>query len=59
MNKQTIGTAAILTGLVGALYGLGLVEASMDTPTLLTGVGISFTSAMLLYVGQLFVRDEI
>lgn len=59
MTKQTMGTAAILTGLVGALYGVGLVEASMDTETLLTGVGISLTSAMLLYVGQLFVRDEI
>jgi len=59
MTKERIGSAAVLTGIVGALFGVGVIEGSMDTNTLLVGVGISFTSAMLMYVGLLLVRDEI
>ena len=59
MTKERIGSAAVITGIVSALFGVGVIEGSMDTDTLLIGVGISFASAMLMYTGLLLVRDEI
>ena len=59
MTKERIGSAAVITGIVSALFGVGVIEGSMDTDTLLVGVGISFASAMLMYTGLLLVRDEI
>jgi hypothetical protein len=59
MTKERIGSAAVITGMVGALFGVGVIEGSMDTSMLLVGVGISFVSAMSMYTGLLLVRDEI
>ena len=59
MTKERIGSVAVITGMVGALFGVGVIEGSMDTSTLLAGVAVSMVSAALMYVGLLFVRDEI
>ena len=50
---------AVITGIVGAMFGVGTVEASMNTQDMITGVGIAMTSCMLMYIGTLLVKEEI
>ena len=57
--KQNIGMAAVITGIVGAMFGVGGVEASMNAQELITGIGVSVTSLMLMYMGVLLVKEEI
>ena len=57
--KQNIGMAAVVTGIVGAMFGVGGVEASMNAQELIAGIGVAVTSLMLMYMGVLLVKEEI
>ena len=57
--KQKIGAAAVITGIVGAGFGVGGVENSVETADLIASVGVALTSLMLLYLGTLLVKEEI
>ena len=57
--KQNIGMAAVVTGIIGAMFGVGGVEASTNAQELITGVGVAVTSLMLMYLGTLLVKEEI
>jgi hypothetical protein len=57
--KQKIGIAAVIVGIVGAGFGVGGVENSMETAELIASIGVAVTSLMLLYLGTLMVREEI
>jgi hypothetical protein len=57
--KQKIGIAAVIVGIVGAGFGIGGVENSMETAELIASIGVAVTSLMLLYLGTLMVREEI
>jgi hypothetical protein len=57
--KVKLGMVAVITGIVGAMFGVGTVEASMNTQDMITGVGIAMTSCMLMYIGTLLVKEEI
>ena len=55
--KVKVGMIAVVAGIVGAMFGLGAVEASITTPELITGLGISVTSLMLMYAGVELIKD--
>ncbi len=57
--KVKLGMAAVITGIVGAMFGVGGVENSADTAELIASVGVAVTSLMLMYVGTLLVKEEI
>ena len=57
--KQKIGAVAVITGIVGAGFGVGGVENSVETADLIASVGVALTSLMLLYLGTLLVKEEI
>jgi high-affinity Fe2+/Pb2+ permease len=57
--KQKIGIAAVIVGIVGAGFGIGGVENSLETAELIASIGVAVTSLMLLYLGTLMVREEI
>ena len=57
--KVKLGMVAVITGIVGAGFGVGGVEASMNAQELITGVGVAVTSLMLMYLGTLLVKEEI
>ena len=57
--KVKLGMVAVITGIVGAGFGVGGVEASMNTAELIAGVGVAVTSLMLVYLGTLLVKEEI
>ena len=57
--KQKIGAAAVITGIVGAGFGVGGVENSVETADLIASVGVALTSLMLMYLGTLLVKEEI
>ncbi len=57
--KQKIGMAAVITGIVGAGFGVGGVENSTETAQLIASVGVAVTSLMLMYMGTLLVNDRI
>ncbi len=57
--KQKIGMAAVVTGIVGAGFGVGGVENSTETAQLIASVGVAVTSLMLMYLGTLLVNDRI
>ncbi len=57
--KVKLGMAAVITGIVGAMFGVGGVENSADTAELIASVGVSVTSLMLMYLGTLLVKEEI
>ena len=52
-----VGMIAVMAGLVGALFGVGAVEASISTQELITGLGIAVTSCMLMYAGVELVKE--
>jgi drug/metabolite transporter (DMT)-like permease len=57
--KVKLGMIAIIVGIVGAMMGVGGVEASANLQELITGVGVAVTSLMLMYLGTLLVKEEI
>lgn len=57
--KQKIGMLAVITGIVGAGFGVGGVENSVETLDLIASIGVAVTSLMLVYLGTLLVREEI
>ena len=59
LMKVKLGMAAVITGIVGALFGVGGLENSADTAELIASVGVAVTSLMLMYVGTLLVKEEI
>ena len=57
--KVKLGMIAVITGIVGAGFGVGGVENSTTTEQLIASVGVAVTSLMLMYVGTLLIREEI
>jgi len=57
--KVRLGMIAVITGIVGAGFGVGGVENSTTTEQLIASVGVAVTSLMLMYVGTLLIREEI
>ena len=57
--KQNIGMAAVVAGIIGALFGVGGVENSETTEQLIASIGVAVTSLMLMYLGTLLVKEEI
>ena len=57
--KQNIGAAAVITGIVGAGFGVGGVENSVETAQLIASIGVAVTSLMLMYLGTLLINDRI
>jgi drug/metabolite transporter (DMT)-like permease len=57
--KVKLGMIAVITGIVGAMFGVGGVENSETTEQLIAGIGVAVTSLMLMYVGTLLVKEEI
>ena len=57
--KQHIGMAAVVTGIVGAMFGVGGIENSIEFTDMIASIGVAVTSCMLLYVGTLLVKEEI
>ena len=57
--KTNIGMAAIMTGIVGCMFGVGGVENSVSVNDLVASVGVAVTSLMLMYLGTLLVKEEI
>ena len=55
--QAKVGMIAVMAGIVGALFGVGTVEASVTTEQLITGVGIAVTSCMLMYAGVQLVKE--
>ena len=47
---------AVMLGIVGALFGVGMVEAAMTTEQLIGSVGATVTSLMLMYAGVELVK---
>lgn len=57
--KVKLGMVAVITGIVGAMAGVGGVENSVETADLVASIGVAVTSLMLMYVGTLLVKEEI
>ena len=57
--KVKLGMVAIIVGIVGAGFGAGGVENSMNTQDMIASIGVAVTSLMLMYVGTLLVKEEI
>jgi nitrate/nitrite transporter NarK len=57
--KVKLGMVAVIVGIIGAMSGVGGVEASTNLQEMITGIGVAVTSLMLLYVGTLLVKEEI
>ena len=57
--KSKIGMLAVILGILGAGFGVGGVENSVETQDLIASIGVAVTSLMLMYVGTLLVREEI
>ncbi len=57
--KVKLGMVAVIAGIVGAGFGVGGVENSMNTQELIAGIGVAVTSLMLMYIGVQLVKEEI
>lgn len=57
--KVKLGMVAVVAGIVGAGFGVGGVEASMNTQELIASIGVAVTSLMLMYIGVQLVKEEI
>jgi hypothetical protein len=55
--QAKVGMIAIIAGIVGALFGVGIVEASETGQQLIAGIGISVTSCMLMFIGTVLVKE--
>jgi hypothetical protein len=56
--KVKVGMIAVIAGIVGAGFGVGGVEASMNTAELIASIGVTVTSLMLMYIGVELVKDS-
>ena len=54
--QARVGMIAIMLGLVGALFGVGMVEAAQTTEQLFASVGASFTSVLLMWAGVELIK---
>jgi nitrate/nitrite transporter NarK len=59
MTKENLGALAVVVGIVGAGFGVGGVENSVQFQDLVVSIGVSVTSLMLMYLGTLLIKDEI
>lgn len=59
MTKENLGAVAVVVGIVGAGFGVGGVENSIQTRDLIVSLGVAVTSLMLMYLGTLMIKDEI
>lgn len=57
--KTKLGMMAVILGIVGAGFGVGGVENSVETAELIASIGVAVTSLMLMYIGTLLVKGEI
>ena len=57
--KVKLGMIAIITGIIGAGFGVGGVENSQSTEQLIASMGVGVVSLMLAYVGKLLINEEI
>ena len=57
--KVKLGMVAVVVGIVGAGFGVGGVENSMNTADMIASIGVAVTSLMLMYIGTLLVKEEI
>lgn len=57
--KVKVGMVAFIVGLVGAGFGVGGVENSIETAELIASIGVAVTSLMLMYMGTLLIKGEI
>ena len=55
--KVKLGMVAVIVGIVGAMAGVGGVEASMNTQDMIASIGVAVTSLMLMYVGVQLVKE--
>ena len=54
--KTNIGMAAIISGIVGCMFGVGGVENAQTVSEWVTVAGVTVTSLMLMYIGTLLVK---
>jgi sulfite exporter TauE/SafE len=54
-----LGMIAVITGIVGAGFGVGGVENSVDNVQLFQSIGVAFTSLLLMQIGVWMIKDEI
>ena len=57
--KQRIGMAAVVLGIIGAGFGAGGVENSVETAELIASIGVAVSSLMLMYLGTLMINDRV
>ena len=57
--KVKLGMVAFMAGIVGAGFGVGGVENSVETVDLIASIGVALTSLMLMQVGVWLVKEEI
>lgn len=57
--KVKLGMIAVITGIVGAGFGVGGVENSVDNVQLFQSIGVAVTSLFLMQVGVWMIKDEI
>lgn len=57
--KVKLGMVAVLAGIVGAGFGVGGVENSVETADLIASIGVAVTSLMLMQIGVWLVKEEI
>lgn len=57
--KVKLGMIAVLAGIVGAGFGVGGVENSVETADLIASIGVAVTSLMLMQIGVWLVKEEI
>ena len=57
--KVKLGFIAVMTGIVGAGFGVGGVENSVETADLIASIGVAVTSLMLMQIGVWLVKEEI
>ena len=57
--KVKVGMTAVILGIVGAGFGLGGVENSIETADLIASIGLALTSLMLMQVGVWMIKGEI
>ncbi len=57
--KVKLRMIAVITGIVGAGFGVGGVENSVDNVQLFQSIGVAFTSLLLMQIGVWMIKDEI
>ena len=57
--KVKFGMIAVILGIVGAGFGVGGVENSIETADLIASIGVALTSLMLMQLGVWMIKDEI